>query len=78
MKHCKKDGGQFRASSVKEQEFLCEIQRTPQSRGNAWIGSVKLSTLEQMIGSNMVNVTKKALTGKHTLNAPNMVFYYAL
>ena len=51
-----------------------------------WIGSVKLSTLEQikklsmkiMIGSNMVNVTKRALTGKHMPNAPNMAFYYAL
>ena len=27
LKHCKKDGRQFRASSVKEQEVLCEIQQ---------------------------------------------------
>ena len=26
-KHCKKDDGQFRASSVKEKEILCKIQR---------------------------------------------------
>ena len=25
--HCKKDDGQFRVSSVKEQEIFCEIQR---------------------------------------------------